>query len=103
MRKTKVCINPSCKSKGKRQSLSLFKPEPKNRSGYSGKCKTCIYTENNNLVHGTRVKRLSNDEWLIDFVKYKLGLNGFVFFDNGYEYVRSSNDRSWLERTVRNG
>lgn len=103
MRKTKVCTNPKCKAKGKRQSLDLFKVEPKNRSGYSGKCKTCIYTENNNLVHGTTVKRMSANEWLVDNVLYKLWPNGFVFVHNGLEYMKSSRDQKWLEKAVRNG
>ena len=106
MMKTKVCVSPGCKKKGKRQNVSEFKELPKNKSGFSNhssKCLSCVYRENNEAVHGTAVKRVSNNEWMIENVLYKLWNNGYVFIHNGYEYIRSSRDQKWLERTVRNG
>ena len=102
MRMYKTCIDKSCESKGLKQELAEFPKSKAHKGGLSPYCKSC---KNRSFreERENKVKRLSNDEWLINFVKYKLGINGFVFFDNGLEYVRSSNDQAWLERTVRNG
>jgi len=101
MRMYKACIDKQCSSKGLMQSIDNFPKSKGHKGGLAPYCKAC----KNRAIREereTEVKRLSNDEWLINFVKYKLSM-GFVFIHDGFEYVKSSNDQAWLERTIRNG
>jgi len=98
--KTKVCNKYDCASGGRKQSVKNFDRQIGNSDGYRGYCRACM---KNAAVGVARVERVSNDEWKIDNMLYKLWPNGWVFFHNGFEYVRSSNDQKWLLNAVSNG
>lgn len=99
--KTKICTDRQCVHDGKRQHIDRFPKHKKSAGGRISQCKCCKNRHANELTEPA-IERISNDEWLINWVKYKLS-RGFVFFHDGFEYVKSSNDQAWLERTVRNG
>ena len=94
---SKVCNRKGCKEKGTPQSLKCFKPVTGNVDGYSGYCNTCLYASR---VQDA-VKKLDDDQYLINGVRYKLWANGFLFIHNGLEFIKSGNNVDWLKRTIR--
>ena len=100
--KTRICNDDKCVRPGKEQPISAFPKSSGCVEGRSHQCKACknrTIREYNEPV----VKRLGNNEFLVNFVKYKLGINRFVFTWLDGEWIKSQLTESELMRMVRNG
>lgn len=103
MIKSKVCNKHDCRVGNKRQSIKNFRPVAGNTDGYSNQCKLCAYNARKSLASVNSVERTGNNEWMIDSMLYKLGAHDFVYYKQSDEWLRSTYDRNWLDRVVRNG
>ena len=98
---TKVCWDRKCESNGRRQSRKNFRIDRNNVDNCSHQCRACIYAESN-IVSGVKeIEQIGEEKWLIDFVKYKIGTFGLVFYKPVSEWIKSDLSVDQLMRTVK--
>ena len=99
--KTKICNKHDCKAGGALQTMDNFRVIEACKGGYSHVCKACVSAGRNYTPSSNDVECLGNDHFIINFVKYKIGRLGFLYYRVSGEWRKSANNVDWLKRTVR--
>jgi len=96
MMRAKICKKTDCRAKGAEQDISIFITVKGNNDGLSGVCNTCLYEAR---VRNT-VDVLGNGHYVINHIKYKIGLHKLIFQWLGGEWIKSEMSRSELDNMV---
>ena len=93
---SKICTFRECRVKGVKQSLGNFKKVTNNTDGLSSYCSDCL----NKTRLAYQVEILGKGRYIINSIKYKVGIHDFVFHWLNNEWIKSQMSLNELNGVV---